>query len=182
MKNPYYLIPYEVREKLNPRQWLREFKWARQRVSRGWSDRDTWGAGDHIAKITAEMLQHLNDYTYIDWPEWFKLNVEEDGKGSYKKLQDVVDDINNYLVFSETSWADGLTSTGSLKDMFGEPDKDGNRQYKGSHWVNDDTGKRITEAEVSRRIKVWHNKQTKLYDKAQKAMMFFGRHFTQFWD
>ena len=83
---------YKVRSFFNIKLWLNLAKWRRQRADRGWSDRDTWGAGEHIAEMTAQMLQHLNDNTYVDWPEWFKLNVQE--KDGYKSLQAVIDDIN----------------------------------------------------------------------------------------
>ena len=89
------VFTYKVRSFLNLKIWYKLSKWRRQRADRGWSDRDTWGAGEHIAKMTAEMLQYLNDNTYVDWPEWFDLNVKE--KNGYKNLQAVIDDINQYL-------------------------------------------------------------------------------------
>lgn len=176
---------YTLRSKLkyffSPKVWLQLHKWRKQRADRGWSDRDTWGAGDHIAQITADMLQHLNDYAYTDWPEWFKLNVKEDGKGAYKNLKSVIDDINAYLEFEKTTWADGLTTRrDSIEEVF-EKREDGHYTYKGPIWV-DDKGKDLTDAAVMQRIKKWRNEEIKLYKKATKAMGFFARHFSSFWD
>lgn len=174
-----YVLSYRLKELVNPRQWLRLHRWRKQRADRGWSDRDTWGAGEHIAKMTSEMLQHLNDNTYVDWPEWFKLNVQE--KGGYKSLQAVIDDINQYLVFTETSWADGLeTVKDSVEEVF-EKREDGSYDYKSPGWV-DKNGKKLTEKQITARIKNWSKKVSESYEKAQKAMEFFGRHFAGFWD
>lgn len=161
---------YWPRTIINPRKWLYNIKHRHQRAERGWSDRDTWGGGEYIARITADILQHLNDNNYTDWPEWFKLNVKEGGKGAYKSLQEVIDDINNYLEFTETSWADGLTSARN-------PDK-------GKYlliWMDKD-GNKLTEATVRHRLNKHIEMEQKLYKKAIKAMSFFSRHFAQFWD
>lgn len=161
--------------------WLRLYKWRRQRADRGWSDRDTWGAGEYIAQITAEMLQHLNENKYTDWPEWFKLNVQEEGKGAYTSLAQVISDITTYLDFEKTSWGDGLTTKrDSLEEIF-EKKADGSYLYKGPDWY-DEKGEKMSDIAVDRRVKKWHKEQIRLHKKAQKAMQFFARHFAQFWD
>lgn len=166
---------------LSLREWRRHHKYRKQRADRGWSDRDTWGAGDHIARMTADILQHLNDNTYVDWPEWFKLNVQEEGKNAYTSLPQVVSDITKYLDFEETSWADGLTTKrDTIKEMFQEQE-DGTREYKGPDWY-DEKGKKVSDPAVTNRINKWHKEEKKLYKNAQKAMMFFSRNFSSFWD
>lgn len=164
-----YRTSYRIRNFFSPSSWLRLHKWRKQRADRGWSDRDAWGAGDHIAKITAEMLTHLRDHTYVSWPEWFKLNVKEDGKGAYKNLTQVINDINNYLEFSETTWSHGLSHKSGTTGKFS-----GSWHYKG--------GRKLSENEITARIKKHATKESKLYKKANKAMEFFGRHFSSFWD
>jgi len=174
-----YCFKYKIINLLSLRVWLDLHRWRKQRANRGWSDRDTWGAGDHIAKITAEMLQHLNDHTYVDWPDWFKLNVEE--AGSYKNLQSVIDDINGYLEYQETSWTDGLEPVQKpLDEVFVE---EGDRRvYKSPGWINKETGRQITEKQLTMLMHKHHNKEVKLYKKATNALSFFARQFTSFWD
>lgn len=172
-------FPYNVKEFLTPYNWRSVFRWRRQRLNRGWSDRDTWGAGEHIARVTAEMLQKLNDNKYVDWPQWFELNVKEECKGAYKDLQSVIDDINNYLEHSETGWSDGLTTKRDSIDEIFKPEKDGMYEWVGPDWY--DGEKKLTDAAVTNRINKWHKENIKLYKKAQKAMGFFGRHFAGFW-
>lgn len=172
-----YRFSYRVRNLFNFSLWFRLHKWRMQRGNRGWSDRDTWGAGDHIAKMTAEMLQHLNDHTYVDWPQWFKLNVKEDGKNTYTSLQQVVDDINDYLKFEWTSWGDGLYCDSSWVK-----NEDGSSTLDEQLWYDEKTHKLQTEASIKNRMTKWNKEYTKRYKKAQKAMSFFARHFTQFWD
>src|SRR3990167_3358283 len=173
----YYPV-YRFWDKYNPKQLIREVTYAKQRIARGWSDRDTWGAGERIAKITAEMLQHLNDHAYTDWPEWFELNVQE--KDGYKDLQSVIDDINNYLKFTETSWADGLESVEEVGRVFEKDEKTGNIIYKSPGWT--ENGKKLTEKQLTDRIENWHKEERVVFDKASNALQFFGRHFGSFWD
>lgn len=153
---------YKIKSFFNIKDWLMLHKYRKQRADRGWSDRDIWGAGEHIAQMTAEMLQYLNDKYYCNWPDWFKLNILK--PGGYKNLQQVIDDINNYLEYQKTSWTDDL-------------DLDDNQS-----WAYTGTRKKLTEKQISTRIKNYHKKELILYKKANKAMGFFGRHFASFWD
>lgn len=173
-----YRFKTKLANMVSPSQWRRLHTWRKQRANRGWSDRDTWGAGEHIAKITAEMLQHLNDKSHVDWPEWFKLNVQEKGKDTYKSLQQVIDDINAYLVFSVTTWGDDLTCEGN---MF-EDDKGGEFKHLNTTWRYEKNGRKLSEQQISARIKSWSKEYERLYNKAVKAMSFFARHFASFWD
>lgn len=157
----------QVKSVFNLKCWIRLQKFRTQRANRGWSDRDMWGMGEYIAQITAEMLNELKD-GHTDWSWWFKLNCEQ-GKGAYKNIEEVVNDINGYLEFSKTNWAEGLTSVKGKTGKFS------------ISWVNE-KGKKITEAEITNRINKHNKEETKLYKKATKAMSFFGRHFWGFWD
>jgi hypothetical protein len=168
-----YTLRYRILSYVSPKKWLRHHKWRKQRADRGWSDRDTWGAGDHIAKMTAEMLQHLNDFSMCSWSDWFDLNVKEKGKNSYKDLQSIIDDINNYLTSTESSWADGLTTRGGVIDS--------ESRFNPS-WYDKTTDEKLTDVEIGRRIKKWSKEEKTLYEKAIKAMSFFARHFSGFWD
>ena len=175
-----YKIFYQLRSAVDVRLWLRLHKYRKQRANRGWSDRDAWGAGEHIAKVTAEMLQHLNDYSYCDWPEWFKNNTDNLG---YKNLQSVIDDINNYLEFQYTGWTDGLdVASYDVDDWIEKEPVNGLHVWKSAGWINIETGKKLTEKQVTARISKHHKQEQKLYAKATKAMEFFGRNFASFWD
>lgn len=178
--NDGYRLRTKATNLVDPRVWLRLHKWRKQRADRGWSDRDTWGAGEHIARMTAEMLQQLNDHSYCDWPEWFNLNVKEKGKGSYGNLQSVIDDINAYLDYEETSWADGLDTRHNQLDEIVKKREDGNYEWVGPDWYEGD--KKLTKAAIRNRVNKWHKEGNKKYKRAQKAMQFFGRHFAGFWD
>ena len=167
-----YVFTAKVTYFFSPKVWLRLHRWRKQRADRGWSDRDTWGAGEHIAEMTAQMLQHLNDNPYVDWPEWFALNVKE--KDGYNDLQAVIDDINQYLELTKQSWADGLTVDGDLFDDSGDEPK--------TVWRYKKTGRKLSQAQLSGRIANWAKKENTSYKKARKAMQFFGRHFAEFLD
>lgn len=179
--NEGYRFIYKVKSLFNVREWFYLHKWRKQRADRGWSYRDTWGAGEHIAQMTAEMLQCLNDKSHVDWPQWFELNVKEEGKGAYKSMQEVIDDITAYLEYEKTSWADGLdTKRDSLKEIF-EKREDGNYDYKSPDWI-DKKGKKLSDTALKNRINKWQKEQLRLYKNAIKAMSFFSRHFASFWD
>jgi hypothetical protein len=178
--NSGYRFQTQVAHFFDPREWLRLQKWRTQRANRGWSDRDTWGAGDHIARMTAEMLTRLRDHTYVDWDAWFDLNVKEEGKNVYKNLTEVIEDITKYLDFEETSWADGLDTRRDSVDEIFKKRSDQMYEYIGPDWYEGE--KKLSEAAIKHRINKWHKEEQKLYKKAQKAMSFFSRNFSAFWD
>ena len=175
-----YRFQTQVAHFFDPRVWLRLQKWRTQRANRGWSDRDTWGAGDQIARMSAEMLQPLNDNTYVDWELWFEYNVKEKGKGSYENLQAVIDDITAYLDCEQTSWADGLDTRRDDIDEIFKKRSDSMYEYVGPDWY--DGEKKLSQADIKNRINKWSKDTVKKYKKAQKAMQFFGRNFSGFWD
>lgn len=166
-----YVLRYRLSHSLSPKTWGRIYRHRRQRADRGWSDQDTWNAGEHIAKMTAEMLTHLDTNGSTDWDHWFKMYDVKD----YSDLKSVVDDINAYLNFQKSSWADSLDSS-EVSEHFTEGEHDNPR------WRDKETGKRLTSKQLSARIKRHYIDEMKAYNKAKKAMQFFGRHFASFWD
>lgn len=150
----------------SPTAWLRCHKWRKQRADRGWADRDAWAAGEHIARITSEILTYLDTHSYIDWEEWFK-----DNGGKYTSISDLTTDINNYLDFIETSWADGLTleSTDIKATVLGE-----------NRWLRN--GKPLTDKQITMLIHKQQREEVRLFNKASKAMQFFSKNFDSFWD
>ena len=164
-----YAFRYKVQEFLTPSVWFRLHEIRVQRANRGWSDRDAWNMGDYVAQITVEMLELLQEKGVTDWDRWFEWNIGETGKGAYKNLQEVIDDIKGYQDWSLTTWADDLES---VQEKTGK--------YSIS-WV-DQKGKKLTEAAITNRINKYQKEGQKKYKKATKAMAFFGRHYAQFWD
>jgi hypothetical protein len=86
---------YWPRELLRLRNYTNLFKWRRQRINRGWSDRDTWGGGEYIAEVCAGILYSLDDDKVTDWEEYFSLNYEENY--GYTSLEQVADDLQTYI-------------------------------------------------------------------------------------
>ena len=159
-----YVFSAKVKYFFSPKTWLRLHRWRKQRADRGWSDRDLWGAGEHIAAMTANMLEELSK-GHTDWDWWFK-NLKR--KEPYENLEDVIADIRNYLDYeSKTAWTDGLDHKGNWKDH---------------EWIDKKTGKTLTEKQVTNRIMKHANEGNRLYKKSAKAMEFFGRNFAGFWD
>lgn len=178
--NQGYRLRMKVTKLFSPREWFYLHKWRKQRANRGWSDRDTWNMGDHLIEITAAMLNHLNTNGIADWPEWFKLNVQEKGKNAYTSLDQVIKDITDYIDFEKTSWADGLdTKRDSIDETFKER-QDGNYEYIGPDWYEGD--KKLSEAAIKNRINNWQKEWDKEYKKATNAMQWVGRHIAGLWD
>lgn len=167
--NNGYATVYKIKNFISPKEWYRLHKWRKQRADRGWSDRDTWGAGEHIAQMTAEMLQNLNDHAHTD--QWFDLNIID--KQKYKNLQQVIDDINAYLEYEKTGWSDGLDS---IND-----DSDSTSRFAWK-WKDIKTSKILTERQITSRIRKWRTGECRAYAKARKAMVFFANNFANFWD
>ena len=159
-----YVFSAKVKYFFSPKTWLRLHRWRKQRADRGWSDRDLWGAGEHIAAMTADMLETLSKGR-TDWDWWFK-NLKR--KEPYENLEDVIADIRNYLDYeSSTSWTDGLEHSGGWRD---------------GKWIDKKTGKTLTDKQITNRIMKHGKEGNRLYKKAAKAMEFFGRNFAGFWD
>jgi hypothetical protein len=94
---------YWPRELVNPANWGRAVKWRNQRTERGWSDRDTWGGGEHIASVSAGILRELGkEKNIVDWDWYFRNNAWE--TLGYKNLNEVAQDIENWLAWEEMSF------------------------------------------------------------------------------
>ena len=48
----------------NIRLFFRQFKWAWQRVTKGYCDADTYDLDDHLVRYLAQTIQHLADNTH----------------------------------------------------------------------------------------------------------------------
>lgn len=106
---------YWLREFFNPANWARQIKWRHQRAERGWSDKDTWGGGEYIAEVSAGILNSLqSDKGHVDWEEYFRWNYPENF--GYTSLNEVAQDINNYLVWEEESFSSPIY--GEYKDDY----------------------------------------------------------------
>lgn len=103
---------YWPREILNLANWGRIIKWRRQRMERGWSDRDTWGGGEYIASVAYGILmylqyeQHMVDVNSDD--DVWKFNFPDDY--GYKSLGEVAQDIDNYIYWQENQYSEPLYS------------------------------------------------------------------------
>lgn len=167
-----------IRELLTPRYHRNFRKWNKQRIQRGWSDRDTWGAGEHILEMTAGMLRFLDrEQNPIDWDEYFKANYKQ--VNGYESLSEVASDIEQYLEFELTSWADDLElASDEIKDIF-KKRQDGNYEFD-AKWVNK-KGRVQTEKQITARINKWHKAEQRSYKKCQKAMTFVVANLAGLW-
>jgi hypothetical protein len=57
----YWLRPSRIVEDLYDWYW-KQTHHRRQRMQRGWSERDAWNANDYLARMTAEMVMHIRDH------------------------------------------------------------------------------------------------------------------------
>lgn len=59
-----------IRVRMNPRNIYNHHVWNRQRVKRGWCDRDVWCMDQHLARIAGEMCLYLadNNHAYPGHP------------------------------------------------------------------------------------------------------------------
>lgn len=100
---------YWLKEFLTPRNYSSVIKYRHQRAERGWSDRDTWGGGEHIAMVTAGILHYLErEQNPIDWDEYFRTNYPNNY--GYSSLTEVADDIDLYLWWEVEQWSDEYDS------------------------------------------------------------------------
>tara|TARA_B100001245_G_C22893491_1_gene430706 strand:- start:4535 stop:4999 length:465 start_codon:yes stop_codon:yes gene_type:complete len=102
-------LRYKILEFLNLKEWVREARYRKQRINRGWSDRDAWGGGEHIAEVSAGILRELNkEQNIVDWDWYFRENEWE--TFGYKNLDEVAQDIENYLDWELLSYSEPLYS------------------------------------------------------------------------
>lgn len=165
-----YAFPYNIREALSMRNWRGEFKHAKQRKERGWSDRDCWNAYHHLGNVTAGMLRNLDGVqNVLDWDEYFASNYKT--VGDYKNLGEVAQDIENYVNFDETGWADNLGF--ELKHSF--------KRVEGgkTEFVSENTKKE--QALIRKAIKEHRKQEIALAKKAEKAFIFVGKNLRALW-
>lgn len=94
---------------LRPSTWLDNIKYRRQRANRGWSDRDTWNGGEYLMEIASGVLNKLGDEkSHIDWDEYFSSNY--DTSFGYKSLNEVAQDLDNYLAWQEKLFSEPIYS------------------------------------------------------------------------
>lgn len=102
-----YTLRYKVMSFLSSKNWIKLHKWRKQRADRGWSDRDTWGAGEHIMEMMSGMLRYLDrEQNPIDWDAYFKTNYAK--PNGYTSLTEVANDLDQYIEFCKTTWTDYL--------------------------------------------------------------------------
>lgn len=103
--NGGFRLRYQIVPLFSPKEWIRLIKWRRQRAERGWSDRDVWGGGEHIISVSMGVLRSLhNDGKIVDWDDYFKNNAWE--TYGYKNLEEVAQDLDNYLYWCENEFND----------------------------------------------------------------------------
>lgn len=164
-------LTYKLRELLNPFNWLREFKFEKQRKQRGWSDRDSWNGGDYILSVVSGILKELGGAkSHVDWDEYFKTNYPNNQ--GYKNLNEVARDIDNYISFEEHSWTDRLDF--EIKHDF-QPLPNGH-----SEMVNLNTPEE--KRQIKKAIQEHGKEYDKRYKKAKKAMTFVAVNFPGLWD
>ena len=96
MRFPYYIFYW-----MNPKYLYREIKYIIQRCKRGWSDKDTWAGGEHIAEISAGILRYLQqDQEIVDFNEYFELNFKVNK--DYKDFNAVADDLMSVIDFERS--------------------------------------------------------------------------------
>lgn len=101
------VLRYALLELFKPKRWIREFQYRSQRINRGWSDRDAWNGGEHIAEVAAGILRELGDEkNIVDW-DWYFRNNEWETLG-YKDLNEVAQDIENWLYWQEHEFDDEI--------------------------------------------------------------------------
>lgn len=152
-------LTYKLTALVSLKVWRRLHRNRKQRADRGWSEADTWEAGDYVLEVTLGLIKYMYYETDKDWRFWSE-RLEKDG---YVDIKHVIHDLSNYLDHQKSHWTDTLSAS-----------KDG--------WVDAETGERITHEELNRRMNDWHEKGDVLAKKATKAMTFFANNFQSFWD
>jgi len=175
-------LRYKVQTLLRPKTWSRIHKFRRQRISRGYSDKDMWHSGDHLTTLISESLKWHETQGMSDFQEMFKMWVEDGTNFGYKNLKQVYTDIDNYLAFDRGDWSTGLAGQiVNLEDAYiSDGETDTSRITV--EWRDEKTGKKLTEARVKKLMDEHHEKVEKLHDKSVNALTFWAHHARQFWD
>lgn len=162
--------------------WKRVRNHRNQRIQRGFSDQDMWSGGEHIMQMISESLKWYDANGISNWSESFKTWRAEETDFGYKSLKQVYSDIDNYLNLEKSGWSTDLDLDTSNLGSHYIPTQPETASDEESNWINKKTGKRLSRAQVSRRIAAHHAKVEKVYAKAIKAMTFWAHHAREFWD
>lgn len=137
-----------------------------QRAKRGWSDQDTWGGGEHILAVTSGVLRKLGDKkSHINWDLYFKMNYQTRG---YNTLEEVAQDIDDFLAFEETSWIEDLDF-----ELKHSTDNEGFLKSENTPYEN----RKIKEA-----MRKHKDEYDLRYRKMKNAMIFVAVNAPSLWD
>lgn len=174
----------KVRSFFDIKTWNRSARYRNQRIERGWSDQDMWAGGEYIMQMISDSLKWFEQQGVADWGLTFQQWKEDGTDYGYKNLRQIYADIDNYLEHDRSSWAQGLTTQASVENE-AYIDEASDKKTAGGmtiSWVDKETGKVLTEKQLSKRIEKHHKKAKKLHEKATNALMCWSRHATEFWD
>lgn len=91
----------------NARLFFRQFKWAYQRMTRGFCDFDTWDLDNYYLELFYQTLNHLAENTH-GWPSDEKFPNFEDWQNYLKELADYfyrANDVNDFYEHpAEDKW------------------------------------------------------------------------------
>lgn len=146
------------------KEMKRVCRYRKQRIERGWSDRDCWDAGSYILKITSDMLKEL--YCEKDNGEYFELNIDK--PSVYKNFKQVADDIDEYLAFKDTDYTIYL----DFDLPTGYVDEDGT-------WQTNSTEDQTEKMRAA--MKKHQNEFIKKSKKATRAMKFVAVNHVKLW-
>lgn len=167
-ENGSYVLHYKVLRFLSPNSWMMVYKWRKQRADRGWSDKDTWAAGEYILQISSAMLRELGkEKNPVDWASYFKDNqIKHYG---YSNFNEAADDIDAYLNFSaNSSWTDYI----DFKLPGGHINQDGS-------W---ESGMDKRQQFKAKKAMEKHNREfNHLHEKASKAMRLVASNHGALW-
>lgn len=100
---------YWLRELLNPFNYRSTWRHRRERIAKGWSRRDAWNGGEHIAEVAMGILRELGaEQNPIDWDEYFRMNYPDNY--GYNTLGEVADDLQLYLDWDIIQYEEPLYS------------------------------------------------------------------------
>lgn len=101
----------------NARLFFRQFKWAYQRITRGFCDFDTWDLDNYYLELFYQTLNHLAENTH-GWPSNEKFPNFEDWQNYLKELADYfyrADDTNDFYEHpAEDKWWNDIEKQGDI--------------------------------------------------------------------
>lgn len=101
----------------NARLFFRQFKWAYQRMTRGFCDFDTWDLDNYYLELFYQTLNHLAENTH-GWPSSEKFPNFEDWQNYLKELADYfyrANDTNDFYEHpAEDKWWNDIEKQGDI--------------------------------------------------------------------